>query len=248
MAGTVAPNVVTDGLVLYLDAANSKSYVSGSTTWVDMAAGNNGTLVNGPTYSSANGGSIVFDGTNDYVNCGNIVGNFGTSDFTINFFFKTTTNTRPSTFLAKSIGGNPTTDYGWLINNGLSANNLGFAIATVSGGWGTIGSYSIQTSGSNIRNGIWQMATVVGSRTQADVSIYLNGINQTLQSYVGKAAFSTVGNVTNTQYLAIASESDTGVFQYPISANIASVQIYNRALSATEVLQNYNATKTRFGL
>ena len=64
MAGTVAPNIVTDGLVLYLDAANPNSYVSGSTTWVDIAAGNNGTLVNGPTFSSANGGSLLFNGTN----------------------------------------------------------------------------------------------------------------------------------------------------------------------------------------
>jgi hypothetical protein len=249
MAVNTRNNIVTNGLVLYLDAANRISYVSGSTAWNDMSGfNNNGTLVNGPTFNNGDGGSIVFDGVNDYVDCGDTVGNFGTSDFTINFFFKTSTSTTPSTFIAKSIGGNPTTDYGWLINNGSSATNLGFAIATVAGSWGTTGSYSIQTSGANIRNGVWQMATVVGSRTQADVSIYLNGINQTLQSYVGKAAFSTVGNVTNTQYLAIGSESDTGSFQYAISANIPIVQIYNRALSAQEVLQNYNATKARFGL
>ncbi len=61
-------NIVTNGLVLYLDASNTKSYVSGSTTWSDVSrSGNNGTLINGPTFNSANGGSIVFDGTNDYV-------------------------------------------------------------------------------------------------------------------------------------------------------------------------------------
>ena len=67
MAGIVAPNIVTDGLVLYLDAANTKSYASGSTAWNDLVGINNGTLVNGPTFNSANGGSIVFDGSNDYV-------------------------------------------------------------------------------------------------------------------------------------------------------------------------------------
>ena len=67
------PDIVTNGLVLYLDAANNRSIVSGSTTWFDLSRnGNTGSLINGPTYSSANGGSIVFDGANDYVACGNL--------------------------------------------------------------------------------------------------------------------------------------------------------------------------------
>ena len=61
-------SIVRNGLVLYLDAANPKSYPGSGTTWKDLSGnGNNGTLVNGPTFNSANGGSIVFDGTNDYV-------------------------------------------------------------------------------------------------------------------------------------------------------------------------------------
>ena len=61
-------NIVTDGLVLLLDAANTKSYVSGSTIWNDLSrSGNTGTLTNGPTYNSSNGGSIVFDGSNDFI-------------------------------------------------------------------------------------------------------------------------------------------------------------------------------------
>jgi hypothetical protein len=70
MAFIHSPKIVTDGLVLALDAGNTKSYTSGSTTWFDKSGfGNNGTLTNGPTFSSANGGSIVFDGVNDYVSC-----------------------------------------------------------------------------------------------------------------------------------------------------------------------------------
>ena len=230
------------------DYKNTTSSPIFRTTWTDLSGNNNnGTLTNGPTFSSTNGGSIVFDGSDDYANCGTSVGNFGTSNFTINFFFKTTTNSIPCTFIAKSIGSDPTSNYGWLINNGSSANNLGFAIATVNGSWGTAGSYSIQTSGANIRNGIWQMATVVGDRTQSNIFIYLNGISQTLQGYVGAAAFSTVGNVTNNEILAIASESDSSS-PFRIAANIAQVSIYNRALSVSEVLQNYNALKNRFNL
>ena len=63
------PRTITDGLVLCLDAANRKSYPGSGTTWTDLSGrGNTGTLTNGPTYSSANGGSIVFDGTDDIVN------------------------------------------------------------------------------------------------------------------------------------------------------------------------------------
>jgi hypothetical protein len=64
-----SPSIATNGLVLCLDAANRKSYPGSGTTWTDLSGnGNNGTLTNGPTYSSANGGSLSFDGTNDVVN------------------------------------------------------------------------------------------------------------------------------------------------------------------------------------
>jgi hypothetical protein len=72
MAGNVAPNTVTNGLVLYLDAGNTNSYPGTGTSWRDISGNsNNGTLTNGPTFNSANLGSIVLDGTDDYVNCGN---------------------------------------------------------------------------------------------------------------------------------------------------------------------------------
>lgn len=67
------PDIITDGLVFCLDAANSKSYPGTGTAWTDLSGNdNNGTLTNGPTFDSSNGGSIVFDGVNDQVNCGNI--------------------------------------------------------------------------------------------------------------------------------------------------------------------------------
>ena len=84
------PNIVTNGLVLSLDAANPKSYVSGSTTWNDISrGGNNGTLINGPTFNSANGGSIVFDGVNDFIS---LSGPYSlTKNYTLRFIFKTNT-------------------------------------------------------------------------------------------------------------------------------------------------------------
>ena len=72
------PRVVTDGLVFCVDAASKRSYLGTGTTWTDLAGSNNGTLTNGPTFSSDNGGSIVFDGSDDYVLLGNDI-NLGTS-------------------------------------------------------------------------------------------------------------------------------------------------------------------------
>jgi len=248
MAFANGPKIVTDGLVLALDAADRTSYPGSGTAWNDLAGSNNGTLTNGPTFNSGNGGSIVFDGVDDYVTCGTSVGNFGTSNFTINFFFKTSQTQSPRTFMAKSIGDSPTSNYGWLVNNGSDSYNLGFAIANVNGSWGSNGSYSIQTSGVTINDGNWKMATIVGDRTQSNVMIYINGVLRSLQTYVGAANFSTVGSVSNNQQFVVGAESDPGPSLFPINGSISFVQIYNKALTASEVLQNYNATKGRFGL
>ena len=86
MAFHYSPKIVTDGLEFYIDAANPKSFVDGNTTWNDLSrSGNNGTLTNGPTFDSANGGSISFDGVNDYVDMGAI--NFG-QIYTLNIWVK----------------------------------------------------------------------------------------------------------------------------------------------------------------
>ena len=85
MAFSFSSKVVTDGLVLYLDAANTKSYPGSGTAWSDLSrSGNNGTLTNGPTFNSARGGAIVLDGADDYIAINNIQ---TTSNFTYDFIF-----------------------------------------------------------------------------------------------------------------------------------------------------------------
>ena len=104
--------VIDNGLVLYLDASNNKSFVSGSNTWFDVSRNNNsGSLVNGPTYTSSFGGSIVFDGTNDYVLVDSSTIIPGLTSFTLCVWlnytipagntFRDIINTRESTLLAK---------------------------------------------------------------------------------------------------------------------------------------------------
>lgn len=233
MAGNVAPNIVTDGLVLYLDAANSKSYVSGSTTWVDMAAGNNGTLVNGPTFNTGNGGSIVFDGVNDLVTIPDTPTLNSTSG-TINVWFS-------------NLGTYPTTSQNAEIVNKHTAagsyDGYGILLSNVSGsvyirGYvkNTFTNYSLPT-GSIILPSIWYNVTLT-YQTNSQLILYLNGVSNISRS---------VGSLTtNTQPLRIGTSNDT--FWLPFNGKVATTQIYNRALSATEVLQNYNATKGRYGL
>ena len=90
MAFRYSPKIITDGLVLFLDAANPKSFVSGSTTWNDLTTNfNNGTLVNDPTYSLTNSGNIVFDGTDDNIQLGNASKFISGSNITVDTWVKT---------------------------------------------------------------------------------------------------------------------------------------------------------------
>ena len=225
MAFFRGPNVVTDGLVLALDAANTKSYTSGSTTWNDLSGNNNnGTLTNGPTYSPTNGGSIVFDGVNDYVN------------------ISTTPNlTNPLTVCAfvntSFITGSNQIIYGPSANgsdNWLSVNNNRVQLNATQ--TGDVNNFSI-TGTTTIEANKWYYITGIVNNNVT--SVYINGVFEVASS---TQAF-TVGGWNST---ARIGQRATG--QFPFNGNIACVHGYNRALSASEVQQNYNATKTRFGL
>jgi hypothetical protein len=228
MAGTVAPNIVTDGLVLYLDAANTKSYVSGSTTWVDVAAGNNGTLIGGPTFNSANGGSIVFDGNNDYVSLGNNLDQNG--PLTIMSWVYTTTVASGARAIISNcnVAGNQQ-DYVLEINR--TAGKVGAF-------WGDV---LLLTSNQSLVINQWYHIGFVrsGSASNWNLNIYLNGISDSSTNT------SVNPNATNAG-TAIGRAGDYNA-QY-FSGRISNVTLYNRALSSAEILQNYNATKTRFGL
>lgn len=243
------PTIVTDGLVLYLDAANGRSYGGTGTTWSDLSGnGNNGTLYNGPTYSSDNLGSFSFDGVNDEVSLGTTFGNFGNENFTISFWVKTSAAGGHRCFMAKSIGGGPASNYGWLLNNG-NSTEVGFATAGSnysSGGWtATSGAYSVRTQNTNVTSNTWKNICVSVNKNNIDVDIYVNSSLATLTDYVGgKGKLNTVGSISNTQIFKIGAESD----DLWISANISNVLIYNRTLSEDEIKQNFNATRGRFGV
>jgi hypothetical protein len=215
MASIGGPSIVESGLVLSLDAANIKSYASGSTTWFDKSGfGNNGTLANGPTYNSANGGSIVFDGTNDYV----INTNLKYSPFTYDVYFK-----GGSGYISRLFG------YGWGLYVS-ATNQLAVWIDTDTSHRST--TTNIPYDGNSITN-------ISIAFANSAFSLYKNGVFLQTVNTPSSSVYSTT-----TQFTIGADNTGNAFF----TGNIYSVKMYNRALTAQEILQNYNATKGRFNL
>jgi hypothetical protein len=229
--------IVSNGLVLNLDAGFTPSYTSSGTTWYDLSySGNNGTLTNGPTFSSANGGSIVFDGTNDYVITPNSTTLNITSAITLESWIK-------STALANVSHGDG------IISKGTSSDGNSGVYETLTvqnGSFNTpffrlrIGS-STPTYNPNTPLTLNQIYHFVSTYDGSTIRIYINGV----QSGSGLSA---TGNIeTNIQDLTIGVRYNRLSDSY-FNGNIYLNRIYNRSLTATEVLQNYNAQKSRFGL
>jgi len=232
MAGTIAPNIVTDGLVLYLDAANTKSYVSGSTTWNDMSGfNNNGTLVNGPTFNNVGGGSLGFNNSSIYnsVNFTNI--NLASGSFSLLFYISLSTLGLATQFF--QLGGG---SYG-----NFPDNTPGISIGIPAGlpqsfrAQITDGSVNrrVQVDNFGFEANKFTYINYVLDRTAGVANVYKDG--------------RLVGGPLSLNPLGTSSIANN-ITSFFIPGNCASFFIYNRALSQQEVLQNYNATKTRFGL
>jgi hypothetical protein len=237
-------SIVTSGLTLNLDAGFSPSFAtipsnansSTVTPWYDLSGtNNNGRLTNGPTYSSTNGGSIVFDGIDDYVPIPNPISN--NSDFTINFWMY-------------YLGGN--SQVGLISTWNTSWEGVGISISNYNNNniwslrsWANNGAGGGMNWGvlNNLKN-VWSNITLTFTNSNGTQRGYINGILQNLESYKNNLIHDTTlqiarGGLSNSVQLS----------NYP-SANtrISNLQIHNRVLTAAEVLQNYNTQKGRFGL
>jgi len=210
-------NVVTNGLVLSLDAANARSYVSGSSTWFDVSGYNySGSLVNGPGFSSEVGGSIVFDGTNDTVRC--VAFSSVSNGISISSFFKVDNLSTSRTIIGKN------------------AHLLAIQSDRIEW-WPDVRTGQV-TKLIRINTNAWYHIGV--TQTGSICNIYLNGQNIYNNSATNQFALDF------TQYTSIgAYNSGTERF---FSGSIATVSVYHRILSDSEMLQNYNASKGRFGL
>ena len=224
------PKIVSSGLVLCLDAANKVSYPGSGTVWRDLSGNNNtGTLTNGPTFNAGNQGSIVFDGTDDYINCGSpsILNSFS-SGVTCCVWIKSSSTNIYCGIVQKWYQSGFQGGYQMYISTG---NVLSFAIGD------NLSNYSATSGTTNVINGIWHYC--VGTYDLSTIKVY---VDTSLNGSVASSR-SIVDSNNSTLYVGQDDYSPSRRF----NGNIAQVQVYNRALTATEILQNYNATKGRFG-
>lgn len=233
MACSGGPDGISNGLVLALDAANKVSYPGSGTSWYDLSGNNkNATLTNGSIFNAANLGNIVFDGTNDYVNIGVGTGiNQLPSDFTVSMWAKATAaNSNWGNLIGDYYTNTVATTNEWQIMMNNSSANLSFYVV----GPG----YVISNISSGFGANTW--INVVLTRIGSAVTLYANN------NVIATATNSTsLGTVTGNFNIGI----DGNNASEPFSGNIASVLVYkNKGLTASEVLQNYNETKSRFGL
>lgn len=226
---TEALSIVTSGLVLNLDAGNSSSYPGSGTTWTDLSSNSNdGTLVNGPTYSSTNGGSIVFDGSNDYVNISNDlrsdVGEFlaeSSNTFSVSvWFFPDTTDTNRNAIFTKALG------------------------------FGSAGNVYLEYNGTNLSSVIRGTATnnYYTSLTSSWHELAITWDGTTLKSYLDGSFLSNLNVGTAVAQTVQPRLGASGNGGETFLGRISVAKVYDRALSASEVTQNYNALKDRFAL
>jgi hypothetical protein len=228
----VEENIVTNGLIFNIDASNSNSYSGAGNTIYDLSgSGITGALTNGPTYTFVNNGSIVYDGTNDYINITdtNLL-TFGTNSFTIDFWIYITSGANIRTILSNY--SDYMTDFGTYFYLGIfnypplsMVNKILLLDST--------GNYVNFTFGADINTNQW--THIAFTRDGNSLLCYKNGLQVSSASksnnFSGSRSTKIGGGVANISTLA---------------GNLPSTKIYNRALSGTEIQQNYNATKNRF--
>ena len=227
------PNIVTDGLVLALDAAPPKSYPGTGTTWYDLSGnGNNGSLVNGVSYSNSNGGLLEFDGTDDYTEVSDSATIDITGPISMEIVFKTVSESVTERLIDKTTSGGT---YGYGYN--LARYSTDRMLATYNNGNTQIFLYSNYKASDFFSNFTHVIYAYDGADSQ---KMWINGIDESGQnSFTSNfVAGSTSG--TDLDLMRRGGEYAEG--------DVAFFRFYNKALSAQEVYQNYNATKSRFGL
>ena len=225
-----SPAIVTDGLVLCLDAANARSYPGTGTTWSDLKGSNNGTLTNGLTFSSDNGGSLVFDGTDEYVDCGNGSDlNFDSGQsFSLSIWYRCTDTTGALITKGYDSASQVTPWYQLWANNG--DGDISMFLRNGSGGSFTT------NENNNTANDEW--FNIVGT-LDAENGIsytYTNGVRGSARSSISADSYGT-----NARNFIIGKH-----YNNSITGRVSLVHVYSKALTSEEVLQNYEATVGRY--
>ena len=234
MALTHSPSIVTNGLVLCLDAGNPKSYPTTGAIWTDLSGrGNTGTLINGVVYGSGNGGFLSFDASNEYVTVPSSQVTPGKNAFTWNFWCKLNDLTNFSILLSGE--GSNNSDWGVIFLDPRSGGGLGYYA----------GSTIIDDNNTSFGSNWWYVSFVGsgGADGSRNLKLYRNAVQAGNTGTPNGSSYDLKGG-SSTRIIGANHSSLSEIMR----GNISNVSYYNRALTATEVAQNYNALKGRYGL
>ena len=214
----IGPIEATDGLVLHLDAANTRSYPGSGNTVYDLSgSGNTSALTNGPTYLSSNLGAFVLDGSNDYILVNSQANILSKTAYTkIAFIYISNFSTVNN-----------------IISGGFSGQHAFWMFGTDKLNAGHNGAWNTVVGATSLSLNTWYFAAVTYSDSTG-WKLYLNGRED------GTSASTTT--FTGNQEIVIGAYSSSNNF----TGRISNIQVYNRALTATEIFQNYHATKGRY--
>jgi hypothetical protein len=228
------------GLVSHLDASTPESYPGSGTAWYDLSGnGYNGTLTNGPTFNSANGGSIVFDGSNDYVTTADV--NHGTSEFTLEVWVYFNAFSSYNCIMKKN-----TDNEAWPVFSMYVQSDGTFRGLYSSQVFGACLEGAISSAGNISTNQWYHLCYSKGAAGYTTMKLHKNGVSLAYSNFLYGSHINEVCN--SSKPVLIGVEYDNDAFIRHVNGRISVARIYNRQLSDAEILQNYNIQKGRFGL
>ena len=212
------PKIASNGLLMYIDAANTRSYLGSGNTALGLITGIDGTLVNGVGFTTANNGAFTFDGSNDYINFGN------------SSAVQQSSGTLSAWAKASSPGGG---------YRGIIAKQGAYGLfytdsVLVAYDWAED---APRSTGINIADNTWKNVVLT----------YQSGVSNGTRIYINGVSVLTTTITIQSQVANLFGGAEANASQYAF-CQASSFKMYNRVLTASEVLQNYNATKRRYGL
>ncbi len=236
-----SPSIISDGLVFYLDAANTRSYSGAGFTVNNLCTSALGaTLISGISFTSLNSGTLILNGTSHYINIPSSGFGISTESFTFNLFVKAT-NKSSTNFLSFLSNRQLTSPFnGVLITQDFNSNRSAYLRYQINSAIG-VSQYNSGTL--PFISNSFNMISMVVNRTNNSLLSYLNGSLDASYDITGTTSIGSSHSIEIGRDEAFVPNSNAWM-----GGSVGSFQIYNRALSATEILQNYNATRKRFGL
>jgi hypothetical protein len=261
----VKPNNYTnDGLVLRLDAANTKSYPGTGNIWTDVSGNNNnGSLTDGPTFNAGSGGQIIFDGVNDFVTGTTISSTSGNNSRTVIAWYKSTSNQNTSILDKGDFGTINTAEQLFIVaQNGVGDLNVGSTLPPTNIGgiciafWGNDIYYPIPAA--TMFDGNWHCVAYTYDSSNTSVKIFFDGVFAST-IYLWNGSWNTlnsspyrlqsaISTTNNPYWIGRARAKMWGKGNEYANANIGGVNIYNRPLSEQEIIDYYNNTRYRYNV